>query len=191
MLSAALEASSPARSPAGTDLGSGGDGAAPRQQESTRGHFHSLHGSAKASSPEARRGHDGVGRHERVHSPRGPSAHSLEHLRSELARMQGRLQGQIDTLTLKVNEGRLNDQRSRHRDRELIMQAIFKQRSDVDERIVASRTEAVEASTKVVEEALVAAMERENSEREKAQSSQQLEEMAILKTIQVCLLSVA
>ena len=105
--------------------------------------------------------------------------------------MQGRLQGQIDTLTLKVNEGRLNDQRSRHRDRELIMQAIFKQRSDVDERIVASRTEAVEASTKVVEEALVAAMERENSEREKAQSSQQLEEMAILKTIQVCLLSVA
>ena len=47
------------------------------------------------------------------------------------------------------------------------MQAL-KQRSDVDERIVASRTEAVGSLPKVVEEALVAAMEREISEREKA-----------------------
>ena len=172
VVSTALEASSPRSPPAENGLGSGG-GAVEGQLKSTRKHVHNFHSTGS------------TGETVRVGSPRAPSAHSLEHLRSELAMMQGNLQGQIDSLTMKLNEGRLNDQRSRHRDRELIMQAIFKQRSDVDERIVASRTEAVEASTKVAEEAIVAAMERDCSEREKIKSSQQLEETAILKTIQV------
>jgi hypothetical protein len=119
---------------------------------------------------------------------RSPSAHSLEHVRSYLARVQGDLQQQIDALALRLNEGRLNDQRAQHRDRELIMQAIFKQRSDVDARLAASSAEAAGTATKAAEGAIVAAMERESSERGKIRSAQLLEEEATRKMIQVRLL---
>ncbi len=99
--------------------------------------------------------------------------------------MQKNMQGQIDALELRLKEGRLNDQRAQHRDRELIMQAIFKQRSDVDARITTSSAEAVGAATKVAEDAIAIAMDRESLEREKTRSAQLLEAEAAIKMIQV------
>ena len=60
----------------------------------------------------------------------GPSWHVSEHLRGEVARLKGHLQGQIDALNLKITESRLDEQRARYRDRELIMQALQKQKTD-------------------------------------------------------------
>jgi hypothetical protein len=55
---------------------------------------------------------------------------SIDFVRSELKRITTYLQDQIEDLGLKMNENRLNEQRARYRDRELIMQAIQKQKQD-------------------------------------------------------------
>ena len=117
---------------------------------------------------------------------RSLSPHLFEHLKSDLKRMQGSIQGQIDSLTLKMNEGRLSDQRARHRDRELIMKAIFKQRDSANLQITACGKEAVEAATKVAEDSIVAALESENAKREKIQEAHMLQQEAIMKTMKVC-----
>jgi hypothetical protein len=54
----------------------------------------------------------------------------MEHFQSEVKRITEYFQGQIEELGIKMNEGRLNDQRARYRDRELIMQALQKQKED-------------------------------------------------------------
>ena len=114
-----------------------------------------------------------------------PSVHFLDHLRSELNALQENLQGQIDALKMTVSEGRLTDQRAHHRDRELIMQAILKQRSDVSACMEACRSEAAGAASKAAKEAILSAMEVENLEREKIYSAHLLEDEANLKMMKV------
>ena len=58
------------------------------------------------------------------------SVHAMEHFQSEVKKITEYFQGQIEELGIKMNEGRLNDQRARYRDRELIMQALQKQKED-------------------------------------------------------------
>ena len=55
-------------------------------------------------------------------------AHAVEHLRSELKRVTADLQEQVDAVASTMSESRLSEQRARYRDRELIMQALQKQR---------------------------------------------------------------
>ena len=149
---------------------------------------HDGHGGEDGVGAMASTANGHFGSSSRVHpSNDSLSPHLFDHLKSDLKRIQGNIQGQIDTLTLKMNEGRLNDQRARHRDRELIMQAIFKQRDDTNQRITECKTEAVEMATKVAEGAITAAFESENAKREKIQEEHMLQQEAIMKTAKVCL----
>ena len=58
------------------------------------------------------------------------SAASIDHIHQEIKRISDTLQLQIDALATKMTESRLNEQRARYRDRELIMQALQKQKDD-------------------------------------------------------------
>ena len=58
------------------------------------------------------------------------SIHAIEHLRTEVKRRFEHIQGQIEVLSTKMTESRLAEQRGRYRDRELIMQALQKQKDD-------------------------------------------------------------
>ena len=50
---------------------------------------------------------------------------------SQVAQLKGSLQGQIDSLSVRLTESRLREQRCRYRDRELIMRAMEHLRSQL------------------------------------------------------------
>ena len=107
----------------------------------------------------------------------GLSRHVSEHLRNEVARLKGHLQGQIDALNLKITEGRLEEQRARYRDRELIMQALQKQKKDND------------AGMADVSKTAAQALNAANSARQAVPKWAE-QEQALVQKIQVCLLRV-